>query len=126
MSDTLDMTLEQSLKNVEIVKSMAYLFNNDCVYLKFTSATEYEVIRLPELDDCFHTTMLTHLNCDNLPYGHMWIAPLIKKPLLRYVDANLNYRLDLATNESSITFPDTPVDAEEARQEYLELIRQFK
>lgn len=120
------MTNQESLQNIEIVKKLAHLYDNDCVYLKFKNKIEFEIIRLPKLDDDFHSIFLKNLHEHSLPYGHMWQPPLRSEPHLRYIDSNLNFLLNLTTLEYTLDFNDAPVDIEEARKEYLDLIRQLK
>ncbi len=120
------MTNEQSLQNIEVVKKLIHLYQNDYVYLKFKSATEFEIIRLPKYNEHFHDLMLNHLYIDKLPYAHLWQPPLKAEPYLRYIDSNLDFFMNLTTNEYTICYEDTPIDIEEARNEFQELIGKLK
>lgn len=120
------MTQEESLQNLETVKKMAHLYSDDCVYLKFKNNFDFEVVRLSSLDNDYHASILDIHYGSNLPYGHLWVPPLCNEPHLRYKDKNLNFLLNLTTQEYTLTYADAPADLEEVRQEYLDLIGKFK
>ncbi len=122
------MTYEQSILNIETVKRHRHLYNDNCVYLQFKNDTEFEIITLPENDDDVHSMIFDNLHDKKLAYGHLWHPPLRSEPHLRYVDTNVNFFLNLTTNEFDLKFSDCPdeVDIDEARKEYLEIIKLFK
>lgn len=120
------MTNEQSMQNIDTVKKLLHLYENNCVYLQFKNETEFEIIRLPKLDDNFHSAVIEKHRELNLPYAHLWQPTLRKDPHVRYADVNLSFMLNLTTSIYSITFNDAPEDLNEVREEYLELIKSFK
>lgn len=122
------MTYEQSMLNIETVKKYRYLYDNNCVYLQFKNDTEFDVINLPQSDDETHSLVLDNFYIKKLAYGHVWHPPLRSEPHLRYIDTNVNFFLNLTTNEFTLEFSDSPeeVDVEEARKDYLEIIKLFK
>lgn len=122
------MTHEQSMLNIETVKRHRDLYKDNCVYLQFKNDTEFDIITLPQNDDDVHSMVFDNFHDKQLAYGHLWQPPLQKEPHLRYKDTNVNFFLNLTTNEFTMVFSDCPdeVDIEEARKEYLEIMKLFK
>lgn len=124
------MTNEQSLKNIETVKSLIHLYSDNCVYLKFDAQNNFEIVLLEKLDDQYHSTILDHYYDKQLPYGHLWSPPLRNDPHLLYSDVNLCFMFNLTTQEYTIDYKDAPDDLEalrkEAREEYQKLTGKLK
>lgn len=118
------MTNEESLLNIEKIKSFFDGYSGDQIYFHFKTQTEFEVVRYPLYKLENHLFHLDHHIKNSLPMGRLFLYN--DEVIIRYSDSNYSYVANLTTDEFTLRDINAPIDLDEVRAEYKKLVGQFK
>jgi len=119
------MTNEESMKNIETLKKLVYLYRDDYIYFEFTNATDFNIVCYSDFDIAAHGAYIDKQRKNNLPISFLWPPPG-QTGHLKYKDNNLSYVLNLTTGEYTSEDANAPLDMDEVRRQYQALTGQFK
>lgn len=92
------MTYEQSLKNIENIRSLVWPWDIDYIFFNFKTETEFEVIFLDKENSHKIEEYLVVKSCAQLPIAHIHENEQGQEELY-YVDNSVHYRINLVTQE---------------------------